>query len=272
MNTQEMFDIALKVAGLDKPTEDAAVIVPGENIKKVLVGIDMNTQELVLAKMMGFDCVVGHHPRNVDVKGMTNVFRDQMYTMHKAGIPLNEAQKLIEKQAAEMDASSHAFNFNRNASAAEILQMPFICIHTPADLIVESSLQKICDERFGNNPKTKLGDVMKIFDDIPEFQKAIYPPKIDVGGPDSYAGRIMVIMAGLSEPGPDVFKAYARAGVGTFVFMHCSEDSLKAIREQGIANVITAGHMASDSYGMNRILDAWEKEGLEITPMSGLLR
>ena len=126
MNTQEMFDIALKVAGLDKPPADAAVIVPGENIKKVLVGIDMNTQELVLAKMMGFDCVVGHHPRNIDVKGMTNVFRDQMYTMHKAGIPLNEAQKLIEKQAADMDAASHAFNFNRNASAAEILHMPFI--------------------------------------------------------------------------------------------------------------------------------------------------
>lgn len=271
MNTQKMFDIALKVAGLDKPTEDAAVIVPGENIKKVLVGIDMNTQELVLAKMLGYDCVVGHHPRNVE-KNMTNVFRNQMYTMHKAGIPLNEAQKLIEKEAAKMDEARHAVNFNRNASAAEILHMPFMCIHTPADLIVESSLQKICDERFGNNPMTKLGDVLKIFDDIPEFQKAIYPPKIDIGSPDSYAGRIMVIMAGLTEPGPDVFKAYARAGVGTFVFMHCSEESLKAIREQGIANVINAGHMACDSYGMNRILDAWEKEGLKITAMSGLLR
>ncbi|MBR5619762.1 MAG: hypothetical protein IKW76_08500, partial [Clostridia bacterium] len=84
MNTQEMFDIAMKVAGLEKPTADAAVIVQGDNIKKVLVGIDMNTQELVLAKMMGFDCVVGHHPRNIDVKSMTNVFRDQMYAMNKA--------------------------------------------------------------------------------------------------------------------------------------------------------------------------------------------
>ena len=272
MNTQEMFDIALKIAGLDKAPADAAVIVPGENIKKVLVGIDMNTPELLVGKLMGYDCVVSHHPRNTDLKGMNNLFRDQMYMMNKHGIPLNRAQKLIEGDAAKMDATDHAFNFNRNASAAELLNMPFICIHTPADLIVESALQKICDERFGNNPMTKLGDVMKIFDDIPEFQKAIYPPKIDVGSPDSYAGKILVIMSGVTEAGPEVYKAYCEAGVGTFIFMHCGEEALKAIREQNIGNVITAGHMASDSYGMNRILDAWEKEGLEITAMSGLLR
>ena len=36
-------------------------------------------------------------------------------------------------------------------------------------------------------------------------------------------------------------------------------------------DVIIAGHMASDSIGMNRILDEWEKEGLEVTRIGGLV-
>lgn len=271
MNTQEMLNIALKIAKLDKCTADAAVIVPGENIKKVLVGIDMNTPELLVGKIMGYDCVVSHHPRNTDLRGMNNLFREQMFTMHKNGVPLNEAQKLIEVSAVQMENADHGFNFNRNASAAEVLGMPYICIHTPADLIVENALQEKIDERFKDKPYTKLKDIMTVFDEINEFKKAIYPPKIAVGTPESYAGKILVIMSGVTEGGPDVYKAYFRSGVGTLVLMHASEECVKAVTEQNIGNIIITGHMASDSYGMNRIFEEWEKQGLEVTRMSGVL-
>ena len=271
MNTQEMLDVALNLANLDECPADAAVIVPGEDIKNVLAGIDMNTPELLVAKMMGHDCVVGHHPRNTDLKGMNDLFREQMYAMHKHGVPLNEAQKLIETRASKMDDSSHGSNFNRNASAAQVLGMPFVCIHTPADVIVESSLQKVFDEKFGDNPKTKLSEVIKVFDDIPEYKQSVFEPKIAVGSPDSYAGKIVVIMSGVTGGGPDVYKAYFRAGVGTLVLMHAGEDDIKAVSEQKMGNIIIAGHMASDSYGMNRIIEAWEKNGVKVTRMSGLL-
>ena len=37
-------------------------------------------------------------------------------------------------------------------------------------------------------------------------------------------------------------------------------------------NVIVAGHMASDSLGLNLFLDNLEKKGIEIVPCSGFIR
>ena len=271
LNTDEMLNIALVLAGLNECPADAAVIVPGKQIKKVLVGIDMNTPEVLIGRLMGYDCVCSHHPRNTDIKRITNLFREQMYAMHENGVPLNEAQKLIELAAEKMENSDHAFNFNRNASAAEQLGMPYLCIHTPADIIVEKALQRIFDEKFGDKPMTKLSEVMKVFDDIPEYQHAVYPPKIAAGTPDSYCGKIHVVMSGVTEGGPEVTKAYFCTGIGTLVYMHCGENDIKAANEQGMGNIINAGHMASDSYGMNRILEKWESRGVEVTRMSGLI-
>lgn len=271
MNTQEMLDVALKLAGLDHCPADAAVIFSGEDINKVLVGIDMNTPELLIGKVMGYDCVVSHHPRNTDLPGMTNLFREQMYAMNRQGVPLNEAQKLIEKPASDMEKQDHAFNHNRNASAAEVLKMPFVCIHTPADIIVENAIQKMMDERFAEKPRTKLKEIVDALKEIEEYKKALLPPKIAVGSAESYAGKIHVIMSGVTGGGPEVYKSYFRAGVGTLILMHASEDDIKAVKEQNIGNIIIAGHMASDSYGMNRIIEEWEKRGLEVTRMSGLI-
>ena len=41
--------------------------------------------------------------------------------------------------------------------------------------------------------------------------------------------------------------------------------------EHNKGNVIIAGHMASDSIGFNRVLDAWQAEGLEVTRIGGLV-
>lgn len=271
MNTREMMDIALNLAGLKEEPQDAEIIVPGENIRRVLAGVDMNTPEVIIGKIMGYDCVVGHHPRNVRCVLSSELFREQMYKMEANGIPINHSQKLISIKADKIDKEEHSFNADRNATAAQVLQQPFMCIHTPADLIVEKALQKRFDEQFGNNPRTKLKDIIDSLSEIPEYKNAYQKPRIAVGSPDSYAGKILVIMSGVTEGGPEVFKAYFRAGVGTLVMMHLAEESEKAIVEQGIGNVIDAGHMASDSYGMNRIFEAWEAQGIEVTRMSGLV-
>ena len=63
MNTKQLMDSALALAGLTEMPQDCDITVPGENIKKVLMGVDMDTAELMLAKELGYDCVVTHHPR-----------------------------------------------------------------------------------------------------------------------------------------------------------------------------------------------------------------
>ena len=42
--------------------------------------------------------------------------------------------------------------------------------------------------------------------------------------------------------------------------------------EKAHLNIVIAGHMSSDSIGMNLFLDELEKKGIEIIPCSGLIR
>jgi putative NIF3 family GTP cyclohydrolase 1 type 2 len=53
--------------------------------------------------------------------------------------------------------------------------------------------------------------------------------------------------------------------------MHIREDHITEAKKHHI-NVIVAGHMASDSIGMNHVLDGLEKKGIEIVPFAGLIR
>ena len=53
--------------------------------------------------------------------------------------------------------------------------------------------------------------------------------------------------------------------------MHIPEGDVKALKEHGYGNVIVAGHMSSDSLGMNKIADKWREQGVEVTMMSGVV-
>jgi len=53
--------------------------------------------------------------------------------------------------------------------------------------------------------------------------------------------------------------------------MHIPEKDAKELKEQSIGNVIVAGHMSSDSLGLNKIAQEWAKKGVETTMMSGIV-
>ena len=57
-----------------------------------------------------------------------------------------------------------------------------------------------------------------------------------------------------TEGSKEAFEKLARTEVGTIVGMHMSEDNLKEAEKNHI-NVIIAGHMSSDTIGINLILD-----------------
>jgi len=272
MNTKQMMDIALELAGLNEVPFDSGIQVPGEDLKKVLIGIDMETPEMLLAKELGYDCVVSHHPKadgtKVDFFKVMDVQIDKMVSF---GVPINKAQKMLKKKQTTVELGGHVSNYDRNTSAAKLLNMPYMNIHLPADIITESIVQKHLDQKFGNNDKKTVGDIIDALNEMPIYRNAIAGPVIRVGSKNDYAGKIAVLMAGGTNGGADVLKSYFDAGVGTIVCMHIPEDVKKAVQEQNIGNVVVAGHMASDSIGLNVIIDAWEKEGLEVTKMSGIL-
>ena len=270
MNTQQMMDIALEMANLTTMPQDCDIVVPGENIKKVLMGVDMDTPELLLAKELGYDCVVSHHPKNTNID-MLKVMDSHILRLEKLGVPRNRSQKALEKKTGSLDYMRHVSNSRRSESAAKLMNMPYVSLHTPADLIGEAMVQKHLDEKFGNKPETTLGDITEALEEIPEYKNSARKPVIRVGSKKSYAGKIYVLMAGYTGPGAPVLKQYFEGGVGTLILMHIPEADVKELREHAHGNVIVAGHMSSDSLGMNKIADAWRKQGVEVTMMSGVV-
>lgn len=268
-----MVDIAIKLAGLEEDTVDTEIGCPGEGIKRIAAGIDMDTATLLAAKQMGYDCVVEHHGiMGRSVRIGDQMLKDQMMLMYRFGVPINVAQKAIEKRAKQESQRMHSKNLNRQADFARWIGMPYIGLHTPADLIGQAIVQERMDKLNESSPFVTLQDVVDALNEFPEVRGALQDPAIRVGNPDSYAGRICVVYAGVTGGGADVYKTFFDYGVGTLVMMHMPEDDIKTLQEYNKGNVIIAGHMASDSIGFNRILDAWEAQGVEVTPIGGLIR
>ncbi|MCL2249862.1 MAG: hypothetical protein FWC13_11390 [Oscillospiraceae bacterium] len=270
MTTKQLMDIALEEAGLKEMPEDCGIMVEGKEIKKVLMGVDMDTAELLLAKQLGYDCVVSHHPRNTNVD-MLELLNTHIMKLEALGTPRNKGQKLLEERKTELNYNQHVSNSARSESAAKLLNMPYMCIHTPADIISEAIVQKFLDEKFKDKPETTVGEVAEALEELGEYKNSARKPVIRVGSKESYAGKIYVLMSGLTGPGEKILQEYFEAGVGTLVMMHIPEKDAKKIKEQGIGNVLIAGHMSSDSFGLNKIAEKWKEKGVETTMMSGII-
>lgn len=270
MNTKEIMDLALEMAGLTEIPGDSGIIVDGKNIKKAIFGVDMEAAEILIAKELGADLVLTHHPVGGSPRlNLYKVMENQIARMVTAGVPINKAQKMLREQVGKVERSLHVTNYDRAASAAKLLNMPFMGIHTPADLLTERKVQEHLDNNLED--KSTLGDVVAVLKQLPEYKNAMTEPEIRVGAEKDYAGRVFVTMAGGTNGGAKVAETYFEAGIGTLVCMHMPEDVLKAVKEQNIGNVIVAGHMASDSIGINMIIAALEEQGVEVIRMSGVM-
>lgn len=275
MNTQDIIQVALQCAGLSQVPADSGVVHPRSEVKRILTGIDITEAEMLLAKEIGADTVLLHHPTGGKPRmGGPEVMLDQIGQMVKAGVPINKAQKaLCKKRLGECTRRFHALNVTRSADTALCLGLGMVACHTPADLIAEHFLQNFLDERFGQDPHATLDQILQSLLTIPEYRHCLAGPVIRVGSPASCCGKILVQFSGGTTGGPDVVKAFFDAGVGTLVMMHCPDDVIEAVKAQGIGNIVVAGHISSDSIGMNGLIRALQAQypQVEIIRCSGLL-
>ena len=117
----------------------------------------------------------------------------------------------------------HSKNLNRQSEFAKLIGMPYIGLHTPADLIGQAIVQERMDQLNAGSPFVTLQDVVDALNEFPEIRNALQDPAIRVGEPDSYAGRICVVYAGVTGGGANVYKTFFDYGVGTLVMMHMPE-------------------------------------------------
>lgn len=270
---KEYFDLN----SLSNPYSDSGLHVGDLNtrVKRVLAGIDIGSAEVILASQLNergktVDLIIGHHPLGRGLASLHSVMDIQVEIFNKQGVPVHTAEKIMEERIKEVGRSVHASNHFRIIDAARLLGVNLLNVHTPADNLVTSFLTKYVAKK---QPET-IGDLIKVLCEIPEYREARMRgagPKIFAGSPNHRVGKILIDMTGGTSPSDKVYKELSAAGISTIVTMHMKETSMEKANEQHM-NVLVAGHISSDSLGMNLFLDALEKKGIEVIPCGGLIR
>jgi putative NIF3 family GTP cyclohydrolase 1 type 2 len=263
---------------LKNPYSDSRILHGSgdEQVQQALVGIDIEVGEILLADRLRergekVDLIISHHPEGMAFANLPAVMCMQSDILSRFGVPINIAEDLMEGRAKEIERRLMPLNHTRAVDAARLLQIPFLCLHTPADNMVVTFLQKMFDEQLPYH----LADVIDILNAVPEYraaQKNGAGPRILQGSKTRRAGKIFVDMTGGTEGSKDIFRSLTTAGVNTIVGMHISEEHRKEA-EKNHLNVVIAGHISSDNLGMNLLLDeALRDSGIQLLACSGFTR
>jgi len=262
---------------LTNPFADTRIYVgdPETEVKTLLGGIDMNTGEILLAdrlreKGVAVDAVYTHHPEGYGLTKLDDVMEVQADIWAQFGVPIQAGEKFINERMDEVKRRLMPLNYDQAIDAARLLGVPFFSAHTPTDNLVVDYLTKYFAER----EPMLLEDVQKALLEIPEYRIAARKgagPYLGKSSPTARAGQIWVDMTGGTEGPKKVIEKLADAGVGTIVGMHMGPE-LREEADKHNMHIVIAGHMSSDSLGINLFLDALEHKGVETIATSGLIR
>lgn len=316
MNTQEIFDLAIKIgikndprgeqeikkllkenkeefnelpkkkqAEYDKehfvnPYSDSKFLYgeKSKTVKRVLVGIDIDTDEVLLAKeleRMGkkIDLIIAHHPEGKALADLHEVMDLQTSVLSRAGMPENIAEGIVREQLEDISRKLAPVNHYKAVMSAQLVGVPIMNVHTPADNCVWNFVDKL----IANKKPRKVGEIIDVLKEVPEYKKAAElgaGPVLFSGSEKNRCGKVIVsgMTGGTSGKGSEkIYERMSHYGIGTEIAMHIGEeDRIEAIKHY--INIVIAGHIASDSLGLNIIMDKLEKNGIEIIPCSGFIR
>jgi len=249
---------------------------PTASVKSMIVGIDIDGSELLVADKLNkegkkIDLVVSHHPQGRAYAQFYEVMDLQVDVFTKTGVSLSVSENLLRERKSQVARRVSAINHSRSVDIARLLDMNFMCMHTPCDNLAYRHLRKILDKA---KPST-LGQIINILGNIPEYIDAAKnnnPPKIVVGSRNSRCKNIFLEFTGGTEGPKKIYEELSSQGIDTIIAMHQSEEHFKKCKECNI-NVIFASHIASDNLGINIMIDYLEKkEKLKVYEFSGFRR
>jgi putative NIF3 family GTP cyclohydrolase 1 type 2 len=248
---------------------------PDLEVRGLLTGVDMETAEVLLADRLrekgeSIDLIFAHHPEGPGFARLDEVMYMQADLWHAQGVGLGAADNLIATRASEVRRRFSPYNHYRAIQAAELLGFATLSCHTPADNNVQTFVQRFID---AGGPAT-IDELVKALRTIPEYEYAAkkgYGPEIVSGTGSLRPGRIVVDMTGGTEGPTDALNRLSAAGVDTLVGMHYSEEHKKRAEELHM-NLVLAGHISSDTLGMNLVLDRIESKGVKVYCTSGIVR
>ncbi|XOB42729.1 MAG: NGG1p interacting factor NIF3 [Candidatus Nealsonbacteria bacterium] len=261
---------------LKNPYSDSQIlyIAQDKEIKRILMGIDIEPAEILLAKELGnIDLIISHHPLGKALANLYDVMDLQCDILNMYGVPINIAEGLMREKISEVARGVNKLNHQRTIDAAKLLGFNLMCLHTSCDNLAAKFLKDKIEEK--KHDLIRIEDLVEFLKTIPEYRHAMKigaGPKIFAGNKENRCGKIALTeITGGTEGSSKLYEKIAIAGVGTTIGMHISEEHKKEAEAANV-NVVIAGHMSSDSLGINLFLDELERRGIEIISCSGLIR
>jgi len=234
---------------LENPYSDSRILHVAEDkeIKRILVGIDIEPAEILLAKEIGeIDLIISHHPLGKALATLHEVMELQCDVLNQYGVPINIAEGLMKERIEEVARGISAKNHQRTVDCAKILGFNLMCLHTVCDNLAAKFLKDLIEER--EKELVRLENLISLLKEIPEYQKAEEigaGPKIFVGSPERRCGKIALTeITGGTEGSPKLYEKMANVGIGTILGMHISEEHKKEAQASHL-NVVIAGHISS---------------------------
>ncbi|OGH11367.1 MAG: NGG1p interacting factor NIF3 [Candidatus Levybacteria bacterium RIFCSPLOWO2_01_FULL_36_13] len=262
---------------LNNPYSDSRILFgdPKTSVKRLLAGIDADASEVLLADRLRekgerIDLLLSHHPSGHALAGLYEVMEMQAEMFAKSGVPINVAHALMLEKMGQVHRRFSPMNHGQAIDTARLLNVPLLALHTVWDNLGH----KFMEDYLSKKEFDTAGEVLDAVNEIPEFiesTKGKSGPFLAAGSTNSRAGKIAVGFTGGTSAPKELYSELAKAGVGTLVEMHVSEETLTELKKIHI-NVIDTGHMAADSIGANIFLDELTRKGIEIIPCSGLIR
>lgn len=276
MTTDDLVRVALDLVGMDELPGDSAVYVEGSNLRRVMMGVDIAGAELLLARQLGLDGVIAHHPAGGDAHlHYPWVLTTQIDFLIDAGVPAEIAEETVRPKIRAAELTAQTRNFDHVPSIARLLAMPFLNVHLPLDEYGRRVMVMAIDERLAAvRPEREplVRDVVAGLETIPEIRDARTDIIVPVGDPAAPAGKAYVFHGAGTNGGFAAARAMWDAGVDTVVYIHIAPPDAELLRALNRAgkNVVISGHISSDMIGINRYVADLEARGLEVVRMSGL--
>jgi len=260
VDTNRIMKEGLELAGWKKIPADSAVHIKGNNIHKVLIGIDIGSAELLLAKQLGCDAVIAHHPIGAAAVHFYKVFDRHIEYMVEHGVPKKTARNAVEKLKERIETRSHADIYSNVVGVAKALHMPLVNIHQPCD----EYMRQVILQAIKAGRTEYVSDIVKSISNIPEFSHAATKVRVRFGNQNNKAGHWALVVAAGTNGGFNIAKAYFQSGISTVIYLHIDYGELIKIREEKLeGNLIVMGHLGGDSIGLNGLAARLEDLGIE---------
>ncbi len=232
------------------------------NVKNVMVGIDIDVSEVLLFDRLRedkkLDLLISHHPEGFALAGLYDVMGMHKGILSRKGLDPELTKNLLQERIDLVQRRLLPGNHEKTIDSAKLLDVALMSAHTVADNCVATFLQSLFDKK---KPKT-LKDLLNVLFSIKEYRLAAAKktgPSIISGKEKDSCSKVFVDMTGGTEGSKDIFGRLSQAGIRTLVCMHLSEDHLKEAKKQSL-NVVIAGHISSDTLGLNLLFDEIEKK------------